>query len=230
MDLKSNINGVLERIGEASARAGRDSSEIKLVAVSKRVEAERVIEALKCGIDIFGENYAQELRDKCKIVEEGSETEAHWHFIGRLQRNKVKYIVGNVELIHSLDSLGIAKEIDKKAESLGIRAAVLIEVHTAGEETKGGVEPQALESFLKDMSELKSIEVKGLMTMPPYFDDPEMARTYFSELRELRDSLKMEYPALSELSMGMSGDYEVAIEEGATIIRVGTSIFGPRDK
>lgn len=229
MDLKSNINKVKDRISVAAARAGRDPGEIRLVAVSKRVQAGRVIEALNFGIDTFGENYAQEFRDKRKVVEENAGSEVHWHFIGNLQKNKVKYLIGSVELIHSLDSVSVAQEIDKKANSLGIKAAVLIEVDTGGEESKGGVEPDVLESFLGEVSKLDSLEIKGLMTMPPYFDDPEQARLYFSELRELRDSLKGEYPGLIELSMGMSGDFEVAIEEGATIVRVGTSIFGPRD-
>jgi PLP dependent protein len=229
MDLKSNINNVIDRIREAAARAGRDPDEIRLVAVSKRVEAGKVLEALNSGIDTFGENYAQELRDKLKVVADSSDSSVYWHFIGRLQKNKVKYIVGNVELIHSLDSLSIAKEIDKKAQSMGIQVAVLIEVDTGGEETKGGVGSEALEGFLAELSKLKSIELKGFMTMPPYFDDPERARPYFGELRELRDRFKSEYPGLRELSMGMSGDFEVAIQEGATIVRVGTSIFGPRD-
>ncbi len=229
MDLKSNINKVKDRIRVAASKAGRDPDEIRLIAVSKRVQAGRVIEALNSGIDTFGENYAQEFRDKRKIVEESAGSGVHWHFIGSLQKNKVKYLIGSVELIHSLDSVSVAEEIDKKAKSLGIKAAVLIEVHTGGEDTKGGVETKALESFLEEVSSLDSLEVKGLMTMPPYFNDPEQARPYFRELRELRDRLKDEHPGLVELSMGMSGDFEVAIEEGATIVRVGTSIFGPRD-
>jgi len=229
MDLKSNINNVKDRIREAAARAGRDPDEIRLVAVSKRVQAVRVVEALNSGIDTFGENYAQELRDKRKIVEVSSDSYVYWHFIGKLQKNKVKYIVGAVELIHSLDSVSVAREIDKKAQNMGTKAAVLVEVNTGGEETKGGVGSTMLESFLEEISKLKSLEIKGLMTMPPYFDDPERSRPYFRELRELRDRFKSEYPGLRELSMGMSGDFEVAIEEGATIVRVGTSIFGPRD-
>ena len=229
MDLKSNIKKVTGRISDAAKRAGRNPEEITLVAVSKRVEAERVLEAVNCGLSTFGENYAQELRDKRRLIEESSESPVSWHFIGRLQKNKVKYVVGNVGLIHSLDSLSVAREIDKKAERLGTSAKVLIEVDTSGEETKGGIRTDMLESFLEDLSTLKSIEVKGLMTMPPYFDDPEEARPYFKRLREIRDGLKSEYPGLSELSMGMSGDFEVAIEEGTTIVRIGTSIFGPRD-
>jgi pyridoxal phosphate enzyme (YggS family) len=230
MDLTSNIENVKKRIEIAAAKAGRDPDGIRLVAVTKRVETPRIIEAVNSGVDTFGENYAQELRDKAGIVRESTDSKVYWHFIGRLQKNKVKYLVGKVELIHSLDSLGAAEEIDKRAEKMGIRMPVLIEVGTGGEETKGGVSPGMLESFLAEVNGLKSLDVRGFMTMPPYFDDPESARPYFRELRELRDRYSSQYPGLSELSMGMSGDFEVAIEEGATLVRVGTSIFGLRDK
>ena len=228
MDLESNLKSVRERIEKAAAKAGRDSSEIKLVAVTKRVEPERVIKALDLGINTFGENYAQEFRDKYKVLEQEVDKEIKWHYIGQLQKNKVKYIVGKVELVHSLDSLSAAEEINKRAETMGITVPVLIEVNTGGEESKGGVDPSKLETFLKNINGLSFVEVQGLMTMPPYFDDPEMARPYFSRLRELRDSLLASFPKLKELSMGMSGDFEVAIEEGATIIRVGSAIFGER--
>jgi len=228
MDLESNLNSVRERIEEAAAKAGRDPSEIQLVAVTKRVEAERVIKALELGINAFGENYAQEFRDKFKVLSEQIDKEIKWHFIGQLQKNKVKYLVGKVELIHSLDSLSVAKEINKRAENLGIKIPVLIEVDTTGEESKGGVTPALLEGFLNEFSGLSSIEVQGLMTMPPYFDNVEMARPYFIRLRELRDDLLPSFPNMKQLSMGMSGDFEVAIEEGATIIRVGSAIFGER--
>ncbi len=228
MDLKSNLKNVIQRIQEAAERAGRDPHDIKLVAVTKRVETERIEQALALGIDMFGENYAQEFRDKAKILREQTDKKIKWHFIGQLQKNKVKYIVGKVELIHSLDSLSVAKEINKRAEGLEITVPVLIEVDTGGEESKGGITPSKLEEFLKELSGLSSVEVRGLMTMPPYFDNAEMARPYFSRLRELRDSLLASFPKLKELSMGMSGDFEVAIEEGATIVRVGSAIFGER--
>ena len=146
-----------------------------------------------------------------------------------MQKNKVKYIVGKVELIHSLDSVSVAKEINKRAEGLEIIVPVLIEVDTSGEESKGGIIPERLEIFLNELSNLSSIEVQGLMTMPPYFDNLEMARPYFIRLREIRNDLLPSFPKLKELSMGMSGDFEVAIEEGATIIRVGSAIFGERN-
>lgn len=229
MDLESNLNSVRERIENAAAKAGRDSSEIKLVAVTKKVEPERVIKSINLGINTFGENYAQEFRDKFKVLEKEVDQEIKWHFIGQLQKNKVKYVMGKVELIHSLDSLSVAEEINKRAENMGITVPVLIEVDTGGEESKGGINPSELEEFLKELRCLSSIDVQGLMTMPPYFDDPETARPYFYRLRELRDSLLASFPKLNELSMGMSGDFEVAIEEGATIIRVGSAIFGERD-
>ena len=229
MDLESNLKSVRERIEKAAAKAGRDSIEIKLVAVTKRVEPERIEQALALGIETFGENYAQEFRDKYKVLEQEVDKEIKWHFIGQLQKNKVKYIVGKVELIHSLDSLSVAKEINKRAEGLEITVPVLIEVDTGGEESKGGITPAQLESFLNELSGLSSVEVRGLMTMPPYFDNVEMARPYFIRLREFRDNLLPSFPKLIELSMGMSGDFEVAIEEGATIIRVGSAIFGERN-
>ncbi len=228
MDLESNLNSVRQRIENAAAKVGRDPSEIRLVAVTKRVEAKRVIKALELGIDTFGENYAQEFRDKSKVLEQEVDKEIKWHFIGQLQKNKVKYLVGKVELIHSLDSLSVAKEIDKRAESLGIKTPVLIEVDTGGEQSKGGVIPALLEGFLNELSSLSAIGVQGLMTMPPYFDNVEMARPYFIRLRGLRDDLLPSFPNLKQLSMGMSGDFEVAIEEGATIVRVGSAIFGER--
>lgn len=229
MDLESNLNKVVQRIKEATERARRDSEEVKLVAVTKRVEAERVKQALNYGINTFGENYAQEFRDKSKLLSEHIDGQINWHFIGQLQRNKVKYVVGKVELIHSLDSFSVAKEINKRAESLEIKMPVLIEVDTGGEESKGGISPAQLESFLNELNALTSLDVQGLMTMPPYFDDVEMARPYFVRLREIRDELSPSFPNLNELSMGMSGDFEIAIEEGATIVRVGSAIFGERN-
>lgn len=207
MDLESNLNSVRERIENAAAKAGRDSSEIKLVAVTKKVEPERVIKSINLGINTFGENYAQEFRDKFKVLEKEVDQEIKWHFIGQLQKNKVKYVMGKVELIHSLDSLSVAEEINKRAENMGITVPVLIEVDTGGEESKGGINPSKLEEFLKELRCLSSIDVQGLMTMPPYFDDPETARPYFYRLRELRDSLLASFPKLNELSMGMSGDF-----------------------
>jgi len=229
MDLESNIKNINNRIKKAAERVGRDPGDIKLVAVTKRVEPERIKQALTLGFNRFGENYAQEFRDKSKILENEAEGAIEWHFIGQLQKNKVKYVVGKVELIHSLDSLSAAREINKRAEAMDIKVPVLIEVDTSGEESKGGIAPAQLQGFLNELSALSWVEVCGLMTMPPYFDNVEIARPYFSRLREIRDDLLPEFPQLKELSMGMSGDFEVAIEEGATIIRVGSAIFGERN-
>lgn len=228
MDLPDNLKSVKERIENAAKRAGRHVNDVKLVAVTKGVEPGRIIEAVSAGIHTFGENYAQEFRLKKEIIDSAVSENVEWHFIGRLQRNKVKYLIGDVELIHSLDSVTVAREIEKKAAGLGIKAKVLIEVDTGEEETKGGVGKEDLEGFLAGLQEFPSVEVRGLMTMPPYFDDPERARPFFTALRELRDKLSVKYPGLRELSMGMSGDFEVAIEEGATIVRIGSAIFGPR--
>lgn len=229
VDITSNIKSVWKRIREAAERADRDPGQITLVAVSKQVSAERIIEAASCGADTFGENYAQELRDKLDLVSGGAGSPVKWHFIGRLQSNKVKYLVGNVELIHSLDSVSVAQEINKRAGAAGIKKVhALIEVNTAGEESKGGVEPEVLGEFISELSGYKALSVDGLMTMAPYFDDPESARPYFRKLREMRDGLLETFGGLTELSMGMSGDFEVAIEEGATIVRIGSAIFGER--
>ncbi|MFQ5788601.1 MAG: YggS family pyridoxal phosphate-dependent enzyme, partial [Thermodesulfobacteriota bacterium] len=161
------------------------------------------------------------------FVEKSLGRKVKWHFIGRIQRNKVKYIVGSVELIHSLDSIKVAEEINKRADKLGIKVPVLIEVN-AGEEYKGGVKFENVPEFIFELKKFPNIIVEGLMIMPPYFDDPEMARPYYKNLRELQDKLQKRHPNLRELSMGMSVDFEVAIEEGATIVRIGTAIFGTR--
>ncbi len=229
MDLADSLRSVKERIEKAAEGAGRDAGGVKLVAVTKGVEPGRIIEAVKTGQLTFGENYAQEFRHKKEIVGQTVLDKVEWHFIGRLQRNKVKYLIGEVGLIHSLDSVSVAREIEKKAAGAGNRVRVLIEVDTDGEETKGGVKAEELEGFLESLREFPSIEVCGLMTMPPYFDEPERARPYFRALRGMRDELRAAYPGLVELSMGMSGDFEAAIEEGATLVRVGSAIFGPRN-
>jgi hypothetical protein len=228
MDLAGSLRSVKERIEKAAARAGRDANDVKLVAVTKGVEPGRIIEAARAGQLTFGENYAQEFRLKKEIIDRTVVENVEWHFIGRLQRNKVKYLIGEAALIHSLDSLTVAREIEKRAAGAGIRVRVLIEVDTGGEETKGGVKAEELKGLLEGLREFPSIEVCGLMTMPPYFDEPERARPYFRALREMRDKLRAAYPGLRELSMGMSGDFEAAVEEGATLVRVGSAIFGPR--
>jgi len=227
MYIVQNVKRLSQRIEDSAHRVRRDPKSIRLVAVTKNVRVEGIIEAAKAGVDTFGENYAQELRDKYIKVGKAVGREVKWHFIGRIQKNKVKYIVGNVELIQSLDSLKIAEEINRRADRLGINAPVLIEVN-ADEEQKGGVKHGAIEEFLEILEKYPNIIAKGLMIMPPYSEEKEMARPYFKGLRELRDKLQRNSPEIIELSMGMSGDFEVAIEEGATILRIGTAIFGPR--
>jgi pyridoxal phosphate enzyme (YggS family) len=228
MSIADNVRIVRERIQKAALNSGRDPKEVRLIAVTKGVSIEKITEAVRCGIDTFGENYAQEFRNKYEVIEKTLGSKVKWHFIGRLQRNKVKYLLGKVELIHSLDSLTVAEEINKRAQKLGTLVPVLIEVNTSGEKQKGGIPLDELKDFLNRVRDLPSVKIIGLMTMPPYFDNPELTRPYYRKLRELRDELQKLLPDLRELSMGMSVDFEVAIEEGATMVRIGTLIFGPR--
>jgi pyridoxal phosphate enzyme (YggS family) len=226
MEIADNIARIRERIDQACHHANRDPAEIKLVAVTKNVPAGRIRDALDCGLHCFGENYVQEALPK--IRELGPDVE--WHFIGHLQRNKVKHVLGNFRLIHTVDRLSLAQQIEKRAPEES-RIPVLLQVNIAGETTKSGVPPDELIDLLQAVTHLSHIRVCGLMTMPPFFDDPERARPYFVALREWRDRLKTEIPpphGLAELSMGMTGDFEAAIEEGATYVRIGTAIFGPR--
>jgi len=227
MEVIQNLETIRKRIKKAALRANRKPQLIRIVAVTKNVKPEKIVQAAMAGVDNFGENYAQELRDKRIIVEKALGRKVNWHFIGRIQRNKVKYIVGSVELIHSLDSIKLAEGINDRADRLGINVPVLVEVN-AGEKLKGGVKFEEVPEFLLGLRGIPHLNVEGLMIMPPYFDDQEMSRPYYRKLRDLRDNLRHEHPRLMELSMGMSGDFEVAVEEGATIIRVGSAIFGTR--
>jgi hypothetical protein len=197
------------------------------MAVTKTVDDERIIEAIRTGVDILGENYVQEA--KRKIEKMGKDVE--WHMVGYLQSNKAKYAVRLFDMIHSVDRLDLAAELDRRAGMAACRMNILIEINSSGEQTKSGVPLQEALSLIKEIAPLENLSIRGLMTMPPWFDDPEDARPYFLALRDLRDRiLKEEIPGVEmrELSMGMSGDFEVAVEEGATIVRVGRSIFGER--
>ena len=217
---------VLERIERACSKAGRDPKEVRLLGASKTVPSERIRRFYECGLKTFGENRVQEFLKK---YEELSDLPIDWHFIGRLQTNKVKYLMGKVSLIHSLDRESLADEIEKRAKKAGIVQEVLIEVNVGGEETKGGVEPEDLRALLEYALSKENLRVLGLMTIPPYLEDPEEVRPFFAKLRELRDRIEEEFGLeLPHLSMGMSHDFEVAIEEGATIVRVGTLLFGER--
>ncbi len=226
-NVSDNLLLVKERIKTAALKAGRDSSEIKLVAVSKKIGVEKIKDAVSAGATLLGENYVQEA--KKKIAEIGRPVE--WHMIGHLQTNKVKDAINLFDMIQSVDRIGLAEEINKRAKRQNKRIRVLIEVNISGEATKSGIEREKVISLVSEIAGFTSIEVEGLMTMPPYFTDPQDARPYFKILRELREEIERQRFAnvsMKELSMGMSNDFEVAIEEGATIVRVGTAIFGAR--
>ncbi len=226
MSIAYNIEMVRDEIRSAALRVGRDPEEVCLVAVSKGFPVGYIREALRLGIRDIGENYAQELRAKHLELEKDFGGKINWHFIGLLQANKVKYIVGRVKLIHSLESLRVAAEIEKRSKRLGVITSVLIEVNLTG--AGGGIREEELGDFLQCLASMEGIAIEGLMGMAPPVENPEEARSYFRRLRELRDRYRLRYPGLKELSMGMSGDYVVAIEEGATYVRIGRAIFGPR--
>ena len=227
MSIRENLDRIRERIAAAALRAGRDPESIKLVAVSKTKPAAMVTEAARCGQSLFGENYVQELAAKAAEITEPVE----WHFIGNLQSNKVKQIAGLVTMIHSVDRLSLALEIDRQWGRLGKVCDVLIEVNIACEATKCGTSADQLLDLVAAAAALPHLRVRGLMTMPPFFDDPSGARPYFKALRLLAEEVARENSAgleMGELSMGMSGDFETAIEEGATLVRVGSALFGER--
>jgi pyridoxal phosphate enzyme (YggS family) len=222
--IKENLLGVMERIEKAARKVGRDPNEIKLVAVSKTVEAARIKEAIEAGVSILGENYVQEAQKK--IEEVGRPVS--WHFIGHLQSNKVKYAIRLFDMIHSLDSIPLAEELNRRAEQADRVIRVMIEVNLSREATKFGTDEEVVVNLAKRIQNLKHLFLEGLMTMPPYFDSPEMSRPYYIALRALKERMVKEGVPMKELSMGMSNDFEIAIEEGATYVRVGTAIFGPR--
>ena len=225
--IRENIEKVRENIAEAALRSGRDPSDISLMGVTKTVDDDRIMEAIHCGIDMLGENYVQE--GKRKIDKMGKSVE--WHMIGHLQTNKAKYVVRLFDMIHSVDRMKLARELDKKSRAADCIMKILVEVNISGEESKNGVAKDKAVDLVKEIASLENLSIQGLMTMPPWFDDPEDARPYFVALRELRDKIageNIEGVEMAELSMGMSGDFPVAVEEGATIVRVGRAIFGER--
>jgi pyridoxal phosphate enzyme (YggS family) len=227
MIIAQNLAQVNERIRSAAERAGRDPASVRLVAVSKNHSASDIVEAHRAGQAIFGENYVQELTAKLSDVKEA----VTWNFIGHLQSNKVKYIAGHVSLIHSVDRISLAEEISRQWRKLGKSCDILVQVNISGESSKSGTTEAGVVQLVKDCSLLPNVRVKGLMTMPPFFDDPEAARPYFAELKRLSQKIAAENipgAIMRELSMGMSGDFEAAIQEGATLVRVGTAIFGER--
>lgn len=227
MKIKENIELVKAAIAASSETSGRNPEEITLIGVSKRISNDLIIEAVNSGLLNLGENYAQDFRDKYEILNPEF-NEIIWHFIGHLQKNKIKYVIGKTALFHSLNSIGLAEEMNKRAGKLGITVNMLIEINTSGEKSKTGMTFEESDKLLEKAKKFENLNINGFMTMAPYFEDTERARPYFRKLKEYRDEMLNRYPAAKELSMGMSGDFKIAVEEGATIVRVGTAIFGER--
>lgn len=226
-DIAENIRLVKQRIEAAAARAGRNPSDIQLMAVSKTVLPERIGEAINAGLTLFGENYVQEAREKIPAIGKN----VSWHMIGHLQTNKAKYVVHLFDAIHSVDRLELAQELSKRAGQIKRHLDILIEINVAGEASKSGVAPDEALNLIRQIAVLPNLSIRGLMTMPPFCDNPEESRPYFKALRALRDEIAkaaIDGVSMDELSMGMTDDFEVAIEEGATILRVGRAIFGQR--
>jgi len=227
-DIAENIRQIKERITNAAMGCGRSPKDVGLVAVTKTVSPEQIRKAAEAGLDCFGENYIQEADKKITAL---ADIGVSWHFIGYLQSNKAKYAVRLFDLIHSVDSLKLAKELNRQAARHGRVQKILIQVNLGGEKTKSGAAKQAAEELIRDVAMLENLSVRGLMTLPPFFDAPEKVRPYFRQLAELRREIAAKNIAnveMDELSMGMTGDFEPAIEEGATLVRVGTAIFGER--
>lgn len=223
-----NYRDVEAKVCAACVRSGRAREEVTLIAVSKTKPVEMILEAMEAGASVFGENKVQELCDKYEALPK----DIRWHLIGHLQRNKVKYVIGKAELIHSVDSLRLAEEISKEALKKGVEADILIEVNVAEEESKFGVTVEDTERLVREIAVLPGIHIQGLMTIAPYVENPEENRQVFRTLKKLAVDIgkkNIDNVSMNVLSMGMTGDYEVAIEEGATMVRVGTGIFGERN-
>ncbi len=228
-DIQKRLKLVKERVEAAALSSDRDPKTVKLVAVSKTVPVDRVHAAIKAGVTMLGENYVQEAREKIEAL--GKER-VSWHFVGHLQSNKAKYAVKLFDLIHSVDSLKLAKELNKRAGALGKAQDILIQVNISGEETKSGIDTEQTLNLVRGISPLENIAVRGLMTMPPYFNAPDKVRPYFKALKSLQTLIRQEAIPnvdMTELSMGMTGDFVAAIQEGATLVRIGTAIFGERE-
>lgn len=226
--LSENLAKVQENIRIACKKAGRQESDVTLIAVSKTKPVSMLEEVYREGIREFGENKVQELTEKQTVLP----GDIHWHMIGHLQRNKVKYIVGSVSLIHSVDSLRLAQEISSQAVKKQIRQEILVEVNIASEESKFGISKEEAISLVEEIAKLPGIRIRGLMTIAPFVENPEENRIYFQKMRELSVDIarkNIDNVDVDILSMGMTGDYMVAIEEGATMVRVGTGIFGERN-
>ncbi len=228
--ISENIRQIQQRINTACERAGRNPSDVTLVAVSKTFSEHEIAQAVEAGLLDFGENYVQELLRKRERLHD---LPLRWHFIGHLQSNKVKYIADWITLIHAVDSMNVAGEVSRRAALAGRTVDILVEVNTTGESSKFGVRPADTPEFIRALAPLRNIRVGGLMTIGPFLPDPEQSRPMFRHLGQLREraaALGQHNVTMKHLSMGMTGDFEVAIEEGATIVRIGTAIFGPRPK
>ncbi|HHY99514.1 MAG TPA: YggS family pyridoxal phosphate-dependent enzyme [Tissierellia bacterium] len=228
MSIKENIDDIVKRIEVTCKKAGRNPNDITLIAVSKTVESPKVREALEAGIDNLGENRVQEL---IKKYEDLKDTDIKWHMIGHLQKNKVKYIIDKTVLIHSVDSLSLAEEIDKRAKNKGLVANVLIELNIGEEESKFGIKEENIYDFIKSLENFENIRVLGLMTVAPFCENPEDVRWVFKKMKDIYDkisTMNLKNAEMKYLSMGMTNDFEVAIEEGSNMIRIGTAIFGAR--
>jgi pyridoxal phosphate enzyme (YggS family) len=228
MELKQRLEQVRERIRKVCESCNRDADSVRLVVVSKTIPAGTVKEAIESGVRILGENYVQEAREKFDAL---IQYPVSWHFIGHLQSNKTKYAVRLFDLIHSVDSLKLARELDKQAKKVDKIQQILVQVNISEEDTKSGITADEAPRLISEISELENLSIRGLMTMPPYFYQPEKVKPFFAALRKLRDQVKersLTNVSMEELSMGMTGDFEVAIEEGATLVRIGTAIFGER--
>jgi pyridoxal phosphate enzyme (YggS family) len=223
--IAKSLEAVREQIGQAAAKAGRAPDEIEIVAISKTHDAERVREAHEAGQQVFGESRVQEARAKIPALP----SNLRWHFVGHLQKNKVRHALPLFELIHSVDSLALAEDVNRVAEEEGLHPRVLLEINVAGEGSKFGFKPETLRAEMETLLALTRLSIEGLMIIPPLAPEAEGSRRYFVKLRELRDALEKEFRVkLPHLSMGMTSDFAVAIEEGATLVRVGTAIFGER--
>ncbi len=226
--MKERIEKIKRRISETAESCGRDPESVSIVAASKTVTSDRVKSAIAAGLYIFGENYIQEAIDKIESIADDS---VAWHFIGHLQSNKARYAVKYFDLIHSVDSVKLAKEINKQAKKINKIQKILVQVNISMESTKSGVTVEDAVSLIEEISRLENVSVKGLMTMPPYFNSPEKVRPYFKGLVQLKDKIickNIPNVEINELSMGMTGDFEAAVCEGSTLVRIGTAIFGER--
>ena len=227
VDVAANYRKIIDRVSEAALRVGRNPREIKLLAAAKSQSVELVQAAIAAGVRLIGENYVQEAEEKRHAISEAVE----WHMIGHLQRNKVKAALNTFNLIQSLDSVALARELDKEGRKSGKRVRTLIEINLGDEQSKSGIARDKVAELVERVSQLAHLQVEGLMAVPPFKENPEEIRPYFRSLRELQVELqgwKIPNGSFNELSMGMTHDYPIAIEEGATIVRIGTALFGPR--